>query len=189
MHRRTSSKNRLLKKILEFSLSFVKAVVRTSRSFIRFATKQLLFELFLATVVIGLSYLFTIWGISQNIALWLAVAVVLGLLLVAIYIFSKLERNKRPNENKFRGEIGLAWWISQTFAEKKLGLSEAVGELDLNKTNVNGGAIALGHPLGMSGARILHTAALELHEQDKRYALCTLCVGVGQGYATVLERV
>lgn len=119
MHRRTSSKNRLLKKILEFSLSFVKAVVRTSRSFIRFATKQLLFELFLATVVIGLSYLFTIWGISQNIALWLAVAVVLGLLLVAIYIFSKLERNKRPNENKFRGEIGLAWWISQTFAEKK----------------------------------------------------------------------
>ena len=102
MHRRTSSKNRLLKKILEFSLSFVKAVVRTSRSFIRFATKQLLFELFLATVVIGLSYLFTIWGISQNIALWLAVAVVLGLLLVAIYIFSKLERNKRPNENKIQ---------------------------------------------------------------------------------------
>ena len=56
------------------------------------------------------------------------------------------------------------------------------------RINPNGGAIALGHPLGMSGSRILYSAALELHLQQKRYALATMCVGVGQGYAVVLER-
>jgi acetyl-CoA acetyltransferase len=57
------------------------------------------------------------------------------------------------------------------------------------RINPNGGAIALGHPLGMSGARLLQTAALELQARNKRYALCTMCIGVGQGYATILERV
>lgn len=57
------------------------------------------------------------------------------------------------------------------------------------RLNPNGGAIALGHPLGMSGARILYSAALELQEQQKQYALVTMCVGVGQGYACVIERV
>ena len=57
------------------------------------------------------------------------------------------------------------------------------------RINPNGGAIALGHPLGMSGARILQTAAIELHEQDKKYALATMCVGVGQGYAVIIENV
>jgi len=47
----------------------------------------------------------------------------------------------------------------------------------------------LGHPLGMSGSRILQTAAIELHKQKKRHALVTMCIGVGQGYAVVLERV
>jgi acetyl-CoA acyltransferase len=56
------------------------------------------------------------------------------------------------------------------------------------RINVNGGAIALGHPLGMSGARITYTAALELQKQRKRYALATMCVGVGQGYAVILEK-
>ena len=56
------------------------------------------------------------------------------------------------------------------------------------RINPNGGAIALGHPLGMSGTRILQTAAIELHKQNKKYALVTMCVGVGQGYATILER-
>jgi len=55
------------------------------------------------------------------------------------------------------------------------------------RINPNGGAIALGHPLGMSGARLLHTAALELQATKKRYALCTMCIGVGQGYAVVIE--
>jgi acetyl-CoA acyltransferase len=57
------------------------------------------------------------------------------------------------------------------------------------RINPNGGAIALGHPLGMSGARILQTAAIELQMKNGRYALATLCVGVGQGYATIIERV
>jgi 3-oxoadipyl-CoA thiolase len=57
------------------------------------------------------------------------------------------------------------------------------------RINPNGGAIALGHPLGMSGARILLSAALELHEQNKKYALVTMCIGVGQGYAVVIEKI
>jgi acetyl-CoA acyltransferase len=56
------------------------------------------------------------------------------------------------------------------------------------RINPNGGAIALGHPLGMSGTRILLSAAIELHEQNKKYALVTMCVGVGQGFAAVMER-
>jgi acetyl-CoA acetyltransferase len=58
-----------------------------------------------------------------------------------------------------------------------------------SRINPNGGAIALGHPLGMSGARILNSASIELQEQNKRYALVTLCIGVGQGYAVIIERV
>jgi len=54
---------------------------------------------------------------------------------------------------------------------------------------MNGGAIALGHPLGMSGARITYTAALELQKQNKQYALATMCIGVGQGYAIILQKV
>jgi len=54
--------------------------------------------------------------------------------------------------------------------------------------NPNGGAIALGHPLGMSGARLVQTAVHELHRRRARYALATMCIGVGQGIAMVLER-
>jgi acetyl-CoA acetyltransferase len=59
---------------------------------------------------------------------------------------------------------------------------------DDERVNVNGGSIALGHPLGMSGARLLLTAGRELAARGERYALCTMCVGVGQGMAVVLER-
>jgi acetyl-CoA acyltransferase len=80
--------------------------------------------------------------------------------------------------------------FNEAFAAQTLA---CIRELSLSaddpRINPNGGAIALGHPLGMSGARIIHTAALELHKQNKRYALATLCVGVGQGYATIIERV
>jgi acetyl-CoA acyltransferase len=55
--------------------------------------------------------------------------------------------------------------------------------------NPNGGAIALGHPLGMSGARLVQTATAELHRRQARYALVTMCIGVGQGIAMILERV
>ena len=57
------------------------------------------------------------------------------------------------------------------------------------RINPNGGAIALGHPLGVSGTRIIHTAALELKKQNKKYALITMCIGVGQGYATIIEKI
>ena len=56
------------------------------------------------------------------------------------------------------------------------------------RLNPNGGAIALGHPLGMSGARLLYSAALELHQQNKKFALVTMCIGVGQGYAAIIEK-
>jgi len=60
--------------------------------------------------------------------------------------------------------------------------------LDLDKVNVNGGAIAMGHPLGATGAMILGTLIDELERRDKRYGLVTLCVGGGMGIATVIER-
>ena len=66
--------------------------------------------------------------------------------------------------------------------EKDLGL-------DREKTNVNGGAIALGHPLGASGARLALTIAYELRKREKRYGLASLCIGGGQGIAAVIERV
>jgi len=60
---------------------------------------------------------------------------------------------------------------------------------DAEHINPNGGAIALGHPLGMSGARLATTALHELERRDGRYALCTMCIGVGQGIALILEKV
>ena len=57
------------------------------------------------------------------------------------------------------------------------------------RLNPNGGSIALGHPLGMSGTRIIQTAAVELKKQGKKYALATMCVGVGQGYAVIIENI
>ena len=80
--------------------------------------------------------------------------------------------------------------FNEAFAAQALACMRELG-LDDNdlRVNPNGGAIALGHPLGMSGARLLQTAAHELHRQNKRLALCTMCVGVGQGIATLIERV
>jgi acetyl-CoA acyltransferase len=80
--------------------------------------------------------------------------------------------------------------INEAFASQVLACTRGLGIDDQDsRINPNGGAIALGHPLGMSGARILNAAALELHRQQKRYALVTMCVGVGQGYAAIIERV
>jgi acetyl-CoA C-acetyltransferase/acetyl-CoA acyltransferase len=70
---------------------------------------------------------------------------------------------------------------------QQLGLPGAIGELDPDKLNVNGGAIALGHPIAATGARIVLTLAHELRERGRRYGLATLCVGGGQGQAMVLE--
>jgi len=80
--------------------------------------------------------------------------------------------------------------LNEAFAAQCLACIRGWGLKDDDaRINPNGGAIALGHPLGMSGARILNSAAIELHEQNKKYALVTMCIGVGQGYAVVIERV
>lgn len=80
--------------------------------------------------------------------------------------------------------------VNEAFAAQVLACTRALGlPDDAPHVNPNGGAIALGHPLGMSGARLVLTAAKELQRRGGRYALCTLCVGVGQGVAIILERV
>lgn len=79
--------------------------------------------------------------------------------------------------------------LNEAFAAQALSCTRAWGIADNDpRLNPNGGAIALGHPLGMTGARLMLSAALELHRTRKRYALCTMCIGVGQGYAAILER-
>lgn len=80
--------------------------------------------------------------------------------------------------------------LNEAFAAQVLACTRNMGLADNDpRINPNGGAIALGHPLGMSGARILLAAANELKRSGGRYALVTMCIGVGQGYATVIERV
>ena len=80
--------------------------------------------------------------------------------------------------------------LNEAFAAQSLACLRELGiDDDDARVNPNGGAIALGHPLGMSGARLLLTAALELQRTGSRYALAAMCIGVGQGMATVLERV
>ncbi|MFM1919041.1 MAG: hypothetical protein RLZZ303_675 [Candidatus Hydrogenedentota bacterium] len=79
--------------------------------------------------------------------------------------------------------------INEAFAAVVLRLMRDLGVNDFDKVNVNGGAIALGHPLGATGAMILGTALDELERTDKSTALCTLCVGGGMGIATIIERV
>jgi len=79
--------------------------------------------------------------------------------------------------------------LNEAFAAQALAVTRALGLDDLDpRINPNGGAIAMGHPLGMSGARIALTAARALRETGGRYALVTMCIGVGQGYAVILER-
>lgn len=80
--------------------------------------------------------------------------------------------------------------INEAFAAQVLACTRQLGLVDDDpRLNPNGGAIALGHPLGMSGARLILTATRELQHNQGQYALCTMCIGVGQGYAVVLERV
>ncbi|MEJ6777693.1 MAG: 3-oxoadipyl-CoA thiolase [Crocinitomicaceae bacterium] len=80
--------------------------------------------------------------------------------------------------------------LNEAFAAQVLACTREMGLADDDpRINPNGGAIALGHPLGVTGARILLSAAIELQKTQKRYALVTMCIGVGQGYATIIERV
>jgi len=80
--------------------------------------------------------------------------------------------------------------LNEAFASQSLAVVRELGLADDDpRINPNGGAIALGHPLGMSGARLVTTALYQLRRGGGRYALCTLCVGVGQGLSMILERV
>ena len=78
--------------------------------------------------------------------------------------------------------------VNEAFAGQYLAVERELG-LDRDRTNVNGGAIALGHPLGMTGTRLLLTVLLELGRRGKRYGLATACIGGGQGIAAIVERV
>ena len=80
--------------------------------------------------------------------------------------------------------------INEAFASQSLAVIRELGLADNDpRVNPNGGAIALGHPLGMSGARLVTTAMYQLQRTSDRYALCTMCIGVGQGIAIIIERV
>jgi len=80
--------------------------------------------------------------------------------------------------------------LNEAFAAQGLAVLRTLGLADDDpRVNANGGAIALGHPLGASGARLATTAVNQLHRTGGRYALCTMCIGVGQGIAVILERV
>jgi acetyl-CoA C-acetyltransferase len=80
--------------------------------------------------------------------------------------------------------------LNEAFAAQGLAVLRQLGLNDDDaRVNPNGGAIALGHPLGMSGARLVTTATYQLHRTGGRYALCTMCIGVGQGIAMIIEKV
>lgn len=80
--------------------------------------------------------------------------------------------------------------LNEAFAAQSLACTRELGLADNDpRVNPNGGAIAIGHPLGMTGARLIQTASIQLQETNGKYALCTMCIGVGQGYAVILERV
>jgi acetyl-CoA acyltransferase len=80
--------------------------------------------------------------------------------------------------------------LNEAFAAQSIACLRALGIADNDpRVNPNGGSIALGHPLGVTGARIAYSAALELQVTGKQYALITMCIGVGQGYAAIIERV
>lgn len=80
--------------------------------------------------------------------------------------------------------------LNEAFAAQALACTRAWGIADNDpRLNPNGGSIAIGHPLGVTGARIAYSAAIELQLTGKRYALITMCIGVGQGYAAIIEKV
>lgn len=100
-----------------------------------------------------------------------------------------------PATRKLLNRLGLSigdidiFELNEAFAAQSLAVLRELGlPDDADFVNPNGGAIALGHPLGMSGARLVLTAALELQDRNAKRALCTMCIGVGQGIATVIER-
>ena len=98
--------------------------------------------------------------------------------------FKALKKAKLKMSNIDIIELNEAFAVQSLACIRKWGLND-----DDPRINPNGGSIALGHPLAVSGTRIIHSAALELQKQNKKYALITMCIGVGQGYATIIEKI
>ena len=98
--------------------------------------------------------------------------------------FKALKKAKLNMSNIDIIELNEAFAVQSLACIREWGLND-----DDPRINPNGGSIALGHPLGVSGTRIIHSAALELQKQNKKYALITMCIGVGQGYATIIEKI
>jgi 3-oxoadipyl-CoA thiolase len=97
-------------------------------------------------------------------------------------------RKALANANLSLGDMDVIE-INEAFAAQVLACTRQLGLDDMDsRINPNGGAIALGHPLGMTGARLLLSAAIQLQDTNKRFALVTMCIGVGQGYACIIER-
>jgi acetyl-CoA acetyltransferase len=101
-----------------------------------------------------------------------------------------------PAVKKLLAQTGLALAqmdvieLNEAFAAQGLAVTRDLGLADDDaRVNPQGGAIAIGHPLGMSGARLVTTAMYQLHRNGGRYALCTMCIGVGQGIALIIERI
>ena len=95
-----------------------------------------------------------------------------------------IEMNEAFAAQVIANEIAMA---STKYCREKLGLDKPIGEIDRSILNVNGGAIALGHPVGVSGTRLTITLLREMRKRDVHLGLATLCVGGGQGAALVLE--
>ena len=98
--------------------------------------------------------------------------------------FKALKKAKLKMSNIDIIELNEAFAVQALACIREWGLND-----DDPRINPNGGSIALGHPLAVSGTRIIHSAALELQKQNKKYALITMCIGVGQGYATIIEKI
>jgi acetyl-CoA acetyltransferase len=101
-----------------------------------------------------------------------------------------------PAANKVLAQTGLKLSamdvieLNEAFAAQSLAVLRDLGlPDDAEQVSPNGGAIAIGHPLGASGARLVTTAAYQLRRTGGRYALCTMCIGVGQGIAMIIERI
>ena len=107
-----------------------------------------------------------------------------------IHLLEKELREELPKALKTAGlkleDIGVVE-LNEAFAVQALAVAREVG-LNMDTLNVNGGAIALGHPLGATGARVLTTLVHALRRTNSRYGLATMCIGVGQGIAMLVER-
>lgn len=111
------NKNRLFK-LFRLGLSFLQAIARVGKKFLRFAVEQVLFEIFLGIITLGLAYVFASWGMSQNLALYIAVVLALGLFIAAVLIIDTGYKSKSSMRSRAKGELNLAVRIAHMFSNK-----------------------------------------------------------------------